>query len=364
LDLWALLQFGFGIGLLVLGAEQLVRGSARLASLLGMSPLVIGLTVVAFGTSAPELAVSVNAALGGKTDVALGNVLGSNICNTLLIIGLSAAVAPLVVHRQLIRVDVPLMIAVSVALIPISLDGRVGRWDGLLLLSVLATYLVLAVRKGRRRNPATADTCRSTKKTKRRRREILRRSLQTVAGLALLVLGSQWLVEGATIIATHLGLSDLVVGLTIVALGTSLPEVATSVVAALRGQREIAIGNVVGSNLFNILAVLGATATVAPAGIPVPRGALTFDIPVVIATAVACLPVFYAGMVVSRWEGLLFFGSYVAYIGYLVLQATNHAALQTFSFIMTWMALPLTVLALTASGLAAWFRSRDNPSSA
>lgn len=358
LDLWALFQFGLGIVLLVVGAEQLVRGSARLAGAIGISPLVVGLTVVAFGTSSPELAVSVNAALAGKTEVALGNVLGSNICNTLLILGLSAVVAPLVVHRQLIRVDVPLMIGASIALVPISLDGRVGRWEGLLLLGVLAIYLTLAVRSGRRRNPAETRRGMGRRRTRRRTREILLRSLQSLLGLGLLVLGSQWLVDGAVVIATALGLSELVVGLTIVALGTSLPEVATSVVAALRGQRDIAIGNVVGSNLFNILAVLGATATVAPAGIPVPRGVLTFDIPVVIVSAVACLPVFYTGLVVSRWEGLLFFSYYVSYTGFLILQAANHAALQTFSFVMTWFALPLTAVGLTASVVAARFKRR------
>lgn len=358
MDLWALFQFGLGIVLLVVGAEQLVRGSARLAGAIGISPLVVGLTVVAFGTSSPELAVSVNAALAGKTEVALGNVLGSNICNTLLILGLSAVVAPLVVHRQLIRVDVPLMIGASIALVPISLDGRVGRWEGLLLLGVLAIYLTLAVRSGRRRNPAETRRGMGRRRTRRRTREILLRSLQSLLGLGLLVLGSQWLVDGAVVIATALGLSELVVGLTIVALGTSLPEVATSVVAALRGQRDIAIGNVVGSNLFNILAVLGATATVAPAGIPVPRGVLTFDIPVVIVSAVACLPVFYTGLVVSRWEGLLFFSYYVSYTGFLILQAANHAALQTFSFVMTWFALPLTAVGLTASVVAARFKRR------
>lgn len=363
MEFWPLVQFGAGIVLLVAGAEQLVRGSARLATAVGISPLVVGLTVVAFGTSSPELAVSVNAALAGRSDVALGNVLGSNICNTLLIIGLAAAAAPLIVNRQLIRTDIPLMIVVSIALVPLSLDGRVGRWDGVLLIAALVTYLAAAVRSGRRGALAADAIPPNRLRTRRRGREIVGRSLQAAIGLGVLVWGSQWLVEGATVMAAALGLSDLVVGLTIVAVGTSLPEIATSVVAALRGQRDIAIGNVVGSNLFNILAVLGTTAAVVPGGIPVPRTALTFDMPVVIATAVACLPVFYTGLLVSRWEGLLFLGYYASYTGYLILQAANHAALQTFSAFFVWIAFPLTALGLAGTTLKQWARARSKEAS-
>ena len=357
-DLLALVQFALGVIVLVVGAEQMVRGSARLAAVAGISPLVVGLTVVAFGTSAPELAVSLKAGLTGKTAVALGNVLGSNICNTLLILGLSAVVAPLAVNRQLVRVDVPLMILATVSLVPLSLDGRVGRWDGVLLLTALVGYLFFAIRTGRRQGIEQGISGGRLAARLTPGQEVTFRMLQTLVGLVLLVLGSHWLVDGAVVMATALGLSELVVGLTIVAVGTSLPEIATSVVAALRGQREIAVGNVVGSNLFNLLAVLGATAAVAPGGVPVPQGALTFDIPVVIATAVVCLPIFFTGMEISRWEGGLFLAYYGAYTAYLVMDSAGHDALDTYGDVMVWLIFPLTAVTLLGTVVWTWSRGR------
>jgi cation:H+ antiporter len=331
-----------GLVLLVAGAELLVRGASRLAAAFGITPLVIGLTVVAFGTSAPELAVSLQSAWGGSADIALGNVLGSNVFNVLVILGLSAAVSPLVVHLAVIRFDVPLMIAVSVAAWLMALDGRIGRADGALLFAGVIAYSVWSIRAGRAQSPDLPAQA----LPERSRRSLLTSLLLVALGLVLLVLGARWLVQAATDIARALGLSELVIGLTIVAGGTSLPELATSVVAAARGQRDIAVGNVVGSNLFNLLSVLGGAALLSPAGISVPAQALAFDLPIMTAVAFACLPVFLSGHAIARWEGLLFLGYYAAYTAWLVLAAQASAALPWFRAAMLFLVVPLTVLTL------------------
>jgi cation:H+ antiporter len=328
-----------GFTVLVLGAEWLVNGASRLASSAGVPSLVIGLTVVAFGTSAPEMAVSIGSALGGSADIAVGNVVGSNIFNVLLILGLSALAAPLVVSTQIVRLDVPVMIAVSVLAWALALDGVFSRAEGALLFAGIVTYTVLQVVVGRR---AGADD--DAPPVHETPAGIVRDVVQIAAGLALLVLGSRWLLHGATGIARDLGVSELLIGLTIVAAGTSLPELATSVLAALRGKRDIAVGNVVGSNIFNVLSVLGATALVAPGGVAVAPSALTFDIPVMTAVAVACLPVFFRRHLIARWEGAVFVGYYVAYTVFLVLVASGHDALHGYSRTMTLFVIPLTVL--------------------
>ena len=343
--------------LLIGGAELLVRGASRLAFAAGISPLVVGLTVVAFGTSAPELAVTVESAVAGQADVALGNVVGSNILNVLLILGLSALIAPLVVAQQLVRLDVPLMIGASVLTLLLALDGRIGRLDGLLLFSGIVAYTVFAIRQSRREGPRVRAAYEEALEDQRRRAGSWPVNLGLLAGgLVLLVLGAGWLVEAAVTTAAALGVSQLVVGLTIVAVGTSLPEVATSVLASFRGEREIAVGNVVGSNLFNILAVLGLGGLAAPQGIPVGPGALTFDIPVMIAVAVAALPIFFTGYTIARWEGAVFLGYYVAYTTYLVLDATAHAALPAMDLAMTWFVLPLTAITLLTLAARAFHR--------
>lgn len=335
-----------GLALLLVGAEILVRGASRLALATGMSPLVIGLTVVAFGTSAPELAVSIGAARSGAPDIALGNVVGSNITNVLLILGVSALIAPLVVARQLIRVDVPIMVAVSVLALVFALDGGISRTDGAILAALLVGYTLLQVRLGRA-DPAAADTTLDTVDGPPRgaRAWILNIAL-VGGGLALLILGANWLVESATQIARQLGLSELVIGLTVVAVGTSMPEIATSIIATIRGQRDLAVGNVVGSNIFNILGVLGVAAVVSPTGIPVSPAAVNFDMPVMIATAVACLPIFFTGHSIQRWEGAVFLGYYIAYTAYLLLDAAGHDALPAYSSVMMQFIVPLSVITL------------------
>jgi len=355
-----LLHLIAGLVLLVLGAETLVRGASRLAATIGISPLVIGLTVVAFGTSSPELAVSVKSALSGQADIAVGNVVGSNIFNVLFILGLSALVAPLVVSQQLVRFDVPLMIAVSVVVLALGWDAKIGRGEGLLLFSGLVAYLLFLIYQSRKESKQIADEY--AKEYGPDNRPPTPRWLTNgglvLGGLALLVLGSHWLVAGAVAIAQRLGVSELIIGLTIVAAGTSLPEVATSVIASLRGERDIAVGNVVGSNLFNMLGVLGLSGMVAPAGIDVPRVALGFDIPVMIAVAFACLPIFFTGNLIARWEGALFLGYYMAYTLYLILMATRHHALPLFSTTMLYFVVPLTVLTLGIVTLRAMRRTR------
>jgi cation:H+ antiporter len=365
MDLVTLILFILGLVLLVVGAEALVKGASRLAASAGISPLVIGLTVVAYGTSAPELAVSVQSAYAGQADIALGNVVGSNIFNVLFILGLSALIVPLVVSQQLVRLDVPLMIGVSVLLWLLSLDGSLSRFDGLLLFSGVIIYTVWSIRQSRRENAqvqaeyAEAFGGESAPSSKVKTWAI---SLSLIiGGLVLLVLGSRWLVDGAVMIAKTFGVSELVIGLTIIAAGTSLPEVATSIIASIRGERDIAVGNVVGSNLFNILSVLGLSSIVAPNGIQVAPAALNFDIPVMIAVAIACLPIFFTGNLISRWEGAVFLGYYVAYTLYLVLDATEHEALPLFSNAMLFFILPMTALTLLTVVVRAIRERRNSP---
>jgi cation:H+ antiporter len=346
-----------GLVLLVAGAELLVRGAARLAAAAGISSLAVGLTVVAFGTSSPELAVSVQSAAAGQSDVALGNVVGSNIFNVLFILGVSTLVAPLAVSRQLIRVDVPVMIGVSGLLLLLSLDGNIGLPEGVVLCGGIIAYTWFQISRSRSERTAgpvdASDGMRTSRSTSRSWPPSLG---LVIVGLCLLVLGSRWLVRGAVELGQALGVSELVIGLTIVAAGTSLPEVATSVLASIRGERDIAVGNVVGSNIFNALGVLGLASVVAPGGIAVAPGAIAFDIPVMIAVALACLPVFFSGQRIERWEGGLFLGYYVAYTGYLVGHAADHPMVPALRVAMLYFVLPLTVVTMFAIYWRAWRR--------
>jgi len=344
------LFFLLGLGALIAGAEALVRGASKIALSLGISPLVVGLTIVAMGTSSPEVAVSVGAALSGSTDIAVGNVVGSNIFNVLFILGVSALITPLVVHSQIIRQEVPIMIGASLVLAVMIIDGRLGHWEAGLLLAMLVGYVVFLVRQSR---AATAQTRDEFAEAAARRdagwdSHWAVQALLIAAGLALLVLGSNWLVDAAVAFARALGVSDLVIGLTIIAAGTSMPEVATSVTAAVRGERDIAVGNVIGSNTFNILGCLGLSGLVSPAGLGIAPAVLNFDIWVMIAVAVACLPVFLLGRQIGRKRGMLFLAYYAAYVAYLILGAQQHDALDEFSAVMISFVLPITVVTLVA----------------
>ncbi len=311
-----------GLGLLVAGAEGLVRGASKLASAVGIPPLIIGLTVVAFGTSAPEMVVSVLSSVSGQGDIAVGNVVGSNIFNVLFILGVSALVAPLVVSSQLIKLDVPVMVGLSVATLVVAWDGVINQFEGALFVAALVAYTLFLARKGRADNAAmlgATGTSDPMDEIVREPNRPLRNTLFVLVGLGMLVVGARLFVTGAVSIAQWMGVDELVIGLTIVAAGTSLPEVATSIVATLRGERDIAVGNVVGSNIFNILAVLGVSSLVAPEGLGVSETALRVDLPIMVVTALACLPIFFSGYVISRREGFLFLAGYVAYLLWMIL---------------------------------------------
>ena len=335
-----------GLALLIAGGEALVRGASTLAARAGISPLVIGLVVVSAATSAPELAVTLGAVLDGEPDLALGNVVGSNIVNVLLILGLSALVSPLVIKRQLVRFDIPIMVGLSVLLVVVSLDGRISVLDGALLLAGLVLHTVVSIVVGRRESAeaSAADAMPLNAKPV----PLWLASVLLVVGIALLVLGARLLVDGAVSIATSLGVSSLIVGLTVVAVGTSLPELATSIIAVRRGERDMAVGNIVGSNIFNIGMVLGLPALLFGEGIPVPAAAIALDLPLMLATALALLPIAFTGFVIARWEGGLFVALYVAYTVYLVLASTQHDALEGFTDVMLWFVLPLVAITLVA----------------
>ncbi|QSR31645.1 MULTISPECIES: calcium/sodium antiporter [Actinomycetes] len=334
-----------GLVILVGGGELLVRGASDLAARVGLSSLVIGLTVVAFSTSSPEMAVTVGAVLEGQPDLAVGNVVGSNIVNVLLILGASALLLPLTVRAQLIRLDVPVMVGVSMCLLLLSLDGRLSLADGFFLVTVIVVYTAVSVVVGRRSAPYVRESTVGEKE-----RPVWLLLLAVLGGVALLVVGAQLLVEGAVGIAEGFGVSGLVVGLTVVAVGTSLPELATSLIAVRRGERDLAVGNIVGSNIFNIAAVLGVAALVADDGVPVADAAVALDIPLMIAAAVALLPVAFTGMAIARWEGALFVGLYAAFTAYVVLAATEHDALGGFTAVMIWFTLPLVAITLVVLG--------------
>jgi cation:H+ antiporter len=344
-----LLHFILGLGALVAGAEALVRGASKIALSLGISPLVVGLTIVAIGTSSPEVAVSVGAALNGSTDIAVGNVVGSNVFNVLFILGVSAVITPLVVHSQIIRQEVPIMIGASVVLAVMVLDGTLGRWESVMLLALLVVYLVFLVRQSRAEAVEIRDEYEGA---------VPREAawdghwavqvLLIAVGLALLVLGSEWLVDAAVAFARILGVSDLVIGLTIIAAGTSMPEVATSIMAAVRGQRDIAVGNVIGSNTFNILGCLGLSGVVSGRGLGIAPAVLNFDLWVMVAVALACLPVFMLRSELGRRRGLMFLAFYAAYVAYLILGAQDHDALEEYSTVMLSFVLPITVVTLVA----------------
>jgi cation:H+ antiporter len=341
--------FVLGLVALVAGAEALVRGASKLALSLGVSSLVVGLTIVAFGTSAPELAVSVGAVLSGVTDIAVGNVVGSNIFNVLLVLGLSALVAPVVVHSQLIRQEVPIMIGSALLLLVVVLDDRLGRLDGLLLVGLLAAYTIFLIRQSRAETNEIRDEYDSgVRRADGWDSHWAVQVLLVLGGLALLVVGSKWLVDASVAFARALGVSDLVIGLTIIAAGTSMPEVATSVMAAFRGERDIAVGNVIGSNIFNILGCLGISGLVSRDGLTIPPAVMNFDLWVMIAVTIASLPVFVAGREIGRGKGLMFIVYYVVYVAYLVLDARGHDVLPKFSAIMIGFVLPITIVTLVA----------------
>lgn len=314
------LQFLTGLALLILGAEAIVRGASKLARALGVKPLVLGLTVVAVGTSTPELAVGITASLQGSGSLAVGNIAGTNIFNILFILGLSALLKPLPLPLQLLRLELPVTLAAAGLMTALAWDGHLDRADGAILFGASALYVIALVRlsageiahAGAPAPGQGGEACGTR----------LNHGLILAAGMALSVLGAHWLVEGAVSLARNLGVSEAMIGLTIVAVGTSSPELVTTIVATLRQERDVAVGNLIGSSIFNILVILGLTCLVAPAGVPVESQLLWVDIPLMSGVMLACVPVFITGKCVSRLEGGLFMAIYLAYIVSLVLLRT------------------------------------------
>ncbi|UCH62048.1 MAG: calcium/sodium antiporter [Fidelibacterota bacterium] len=300
-----------GIILLIIGADSLVRGSSGLALRLGVSGLVVGLTVVAFGTSTPELVVSLSATLKGNEEIALGNVVGSNIANIALILGLSALISPIRTSALLIRRDIPVMIAISIVLSLFMINGYLGRLEGLFLLTALIGYLIVAVSQSKaERDKEVREQFKQAVPLRPQNPVWL--LILVIVGLGLLVLGANLFVQGAVGIARWFSVSDAIIGLTLVAVGTSLPELATSVVASIRQNNDIAVGNVVGSNFLNILCILGLTVTISPSTV---QGITVIDMGVLLLTTLLLLPMVRSRFVLNRWEGGLLL---IIYIGYMV----------------------------------------------
>lgn len=357
-------MFLLGLAALVLGADLLVRGASSIGLAIGISPLVIGLTIVAFGTSSPEIAVGVKAALTDHPDIIMGNLIGSTIFNILFILGLSALIAPLVVSQQLIWYEVPIMIGVHLLLLAMCSKGKIDKIDSIVLLGLITIYTIYAIFSGRNESKIVIDEYKKAlpeNPSRFKPLDIFKHAVFVITGLILCIIGAGWLLDSSVMMARALGVSELVIAMTIVAAGTSFPEVATSVVATIRGERDIAIGNVVGSNIFNILGIVGIAGLMAPNGIAVAPSLIRFDLPVAIAACVACLPIFFTGHKISRWEGLLFLGYYAAYTIYLLLAAKEHDALPLFSAIMLWFVIPLTLLTFAIVVSRKFFKTGIGP---
>jgi cation:H+ antiporter len=309
-----------GLALLYFGGESLVKGASGLALRLGLTPLVIGLTVVAFGTSSPELFVSVRAALAGQGDIALGNVIGSNIANVGLILGLCALISPMRVHLQVLRFDAPVMVGVSIIALLVLADREVSRFEGLLLVIGLLAYSAINVWLARREvaaGKAAEIDAGAAEIAKPLDLKWPRLILHIGAGLVMLGFGARFLVDGSVQVASAFGMSEAVIGLTIVAVGTSLPELATSLIAAVRREGDIAVGNIIGSNIFNILSILGFASLVSPL---LAAGLSLIDVWIALGFALTLLPLMLTGFVVQRWEGALLLIGYITYTAWLLLR--------------------------------------------
>lgn len=349
----AYILFTIGLIILLAGAEFLVSSSSKVAFRFGLSPVLIGITIVAFATSAPEIAVSVDAALAGESTMAIGNVLGSNVANILLILGLSALLSPVLISKRIIRLDIPIMIGITLLVYVLSLDQLISTLDGIILLIVFTAFMIFQIKQAKKEKLLEKN---------KPDNEIIHKSLWVqiiwfLLGLALLVGGANLLVDNGVIIARTWGLSELVIGLTIIAIGTSLPEVATSVLAAYRGEQDLSVGNVIGSNIFNLLLVLGLSSIISSTGIEVPRSSLVFDFPFLIAVSIACIPIFFTGFEIARWEGGVFIGYYIAYLSYLILESTQHDLLNEFSIVMGVFVIPITILTLIILVYRFWRRN-------
>jgi cation:H+ antiporter len=362
-------SFLAGLAGLLIAGNLVVRGSGAIGRHIGLSPLVIGLTIVAAGTSAPELAVVAQSVAIDDPSLAVGSIIGSNIANVLLVLGCAATLGAIHVTSRAVRIDIPIMVGASVLFLLFALDNRLGRLDGAVMFALLIGFVTWSIASARRApTPSGIDTDgaggsnsgddRSDASDPGRSDSRLARSiLELVGGIGVLALAARFTVTGAEGIAASLGVPELIVGLTIVAIGTSAPEIVTTIVAAYKGQRDMAVGNAVGSNLFNILGVLGLSSLVVSEGIPVAPDALELDLPIMVAVAIACLPMFARDHRLDRWEGWLFLAYYGAYLTFLVLDATGHRAKDPFALIMVAFVIPLTAITLAVVLYRRWHSS-------
>lgn len=321
----AAVTFLVGVVAVVGGAELVVRGGARIAARLGISPLVIGLTVVAIGTSAPELAVGIDAALQGNGALAVGNIAGTNTFNLLFILGLMALIRPLAITSQTIRFDLPFMIAAALLLVLMGFDGALSTIEGIVLITCATLFILLTVWNARRQSQAVRAEFEQEyglRTSTRPRLEFALHAAFLIAGIVIIVVGADWLVDGAVDIARALGVSEAFIGLTVVAIGTSSPEIVTAIIATIRNERDLAVGNLLGSSVFNILLILGVTSVVPEGDIPVPPELAFIDMPIMLLATLACIPVFLSHRMISRLEGGLFLAGYVAYFTYLITMRT------------------------------------------
>jgi cation:H+ antiporter len=339
--------------LLVLGAELSVRAAVSLATMLAVRPLFIGLSFVALGSSAPQMAVGLQAAFSDSPDIAVGSVVGGSIFNLLVTLGLCALIIPLRVTRQLVRVDLPLMIAASALVFGLAWNGTLGALDGAILLLGLLTFLMIVLRQS---GQGFAYRKSASETGARKPGPALLRLAALVVGIACLIVGSHLLVAASVVLALDLGLSERVIGLTVIAVSTSLPCLATSLIAALRGQRDIAVGNVIGSSLFNLLGVLGITALIAPVSLSVSPNALDFDLPVLLGVTALCLPLFYSGYRITRAEGLMLLLLYLLYALHIVSFTTGMPLAERLERLMLQFVLPVLALVIVYSTARAWRR--------
>lgn len=322
------LWFLAGLAALVAGAEVMVRGGAQLAARFGISPIIIGLTLVSIGTSMPELAVGVVAAVEGSGALAVGNIAGTNVVNVLLILGLSALLVPLALQMRTIRFELPIMALAAILLWALAADGVLSRTDGVILVVGAVAYTAGVVWSAKRESRQVAaefsdevateffdEQDPAADRTARRTAVLI---AMTVAGIAVVVIGAEWLVDGAVGIARHFGVTDALIGLTVVAIGTSAPELVTTVVSTIRGDRDIAIGNLAGSSIYNVLLILGVTCLVPSNGLPLPDSLVRIDIPIMVAVALVCIPIFLSGRRVTRGEGAVMVAAYLAYLTFVL----------------------------------------------
>jgi len=323
MDLHPGIVFIGGLIVITLGADFILRGASRVAALMGIKPIIIGLTVVSIGTSMPELAVGITAVSEGKGPLAVGNIAGTNILNILFILGLSAAIRPLSLQLRSIRFDVPVMIATSLMLMLMAMDGILTRIEGIILVVAAVLYVITIIRVSRRESAKVRKEFAeeySPKVLLKRRGWLtwLTNSFLLCIGMVMTIYGADLLVTGAVSIATNLGVSDAIIGLTIVAIGTSAPELVTTMVATVKNDRDVAVGNLIGSSISNVLVILGITCIVSPKGVNMTNDVLWFDLPLAAAVAIACYPVFRSDRLVSRKEGIFFVGTYLVYLNTLI----------------------------------------------